>query len=77
MVEFNRQERTIRIKIAYYGPAVGGKTTNLKVTEAVHSDADTEMSAVYAILALNSGSVAAPESKGGVVHYVLQLAAAG
>ncbi len=31
MVEFNRQERTIRIKIAYYGPAVGGKTTNLKV----------------------------------------------
>ena len=31
MVEFNRQERMIRIKIAYYGPAVGGKTTNLKV----------------------------------------------
>jgi signal recognition particle receptor subunit beta len=31
MVEFNRQERTIRIKIAYYGPAVGGKTTNLKI----------------------------------------------
>ena len=31
MVEFNRQERTIRVKIAYYGPAVGGKTTNLKV----------------------------------------------
>jgi mutual gliding-motility protein MglA len=47
------------------------------VTEAVHSDADTEMSAVYAILALNSGSLAAPESKGAVVHYVLQLAAAG
>jgi signal recognition particle receptor subunit beta len=31
MVEFNRQERTIKVKIAYYGPAVGGKTTNLKV----------------------------------------------
>src|SRR5262245_44679086 len=31
MVEFNRKDRTIRVKIAYYGPAVGGKTTNLKV----------------------------------------------
>jgi signal recognition particle receptor subunit beta len=31
MVEFNRQERIIKVKIAYYGPAVGGKTTNLKV----------------------------------------------
>jgi hypothetical protein len=31
MVEFNRQERIVRVKIAYYGPAVGGKTTNLKV----------------------------------------------
>ncbi len=34
MVEFNRQERTIKVKIAYYGPAVGGKTTNLKVLHA-------------------------------------------
>ena len=31
MVEFDRQQRTIKVKIAYYGPAVGGKTTNLKV----------------------------------------------
>ena len=31
MVEFNRQDRVVRVKIAYYGPAVGGKTTNLKV----------------------------------------------
>jgi signal recognition particle receptor subunit beta len=31
MVEFDRQERLIKVKIAYYGPAVGGKTTNLKV----------------------------------------------
>lgn len=31
MVEFNRQERLVKVKIAYYGPAVGGKTTNLKV----------------------------------------------
>jgi signal recognition particle receptor subunit beta len=31
MVEFNRQDRIIKVKIAYYGPAVGGKTTNLKV----------------------------------------------
>jgi signal recognition particle receptor subunit beta len=31
MVEFNREQRVIKVKIAYYGPAVGGKTTNLKV----------------------------------------------
>jgi hypothetical protein len=31
MVEFDREERVIKVKIAYYGPAVGGKTTNLKV----------------------------------------------
>ncbi|HXK12325.1 MAG TPA: GTPase domain-containing protein [Vicinamibacteria bacterium] len=31
MVEYNRQERVVKVKIAYYGPAVGGKTTNLKV----------------------------------------------
>jgi signal recognition particle receptor subunit beta len=31
MVEFNRQDRVVKVKIAYYGPAVGGKTTNLKV----------------------------------------------
>jgi mutual gliding-motility protein MglA len=31
MVEFDRQQRTIKVKIAYYGPAVGGKTTNLKI----------------------------------------------
>jgi hypothetical protein len=31
MVEFKRQERVLKVKIAYYGPAVGGKTTNLKV----------------------------------------------
>jgi hypothetical protein len=31
MVEFNQQERIVKVKIAYYGPAVGGKTTNLKV----------------------------------------------
>jgi signal recognition particle receptor subunit beta len=31
MVEFNREERIVKVKIAYYGPAVGGKTTNLKV----------------------------------------------
>jgi signal recognition particle receptor subunit beta len=31
MVEFNREQRVIKVKIAYYGPAVGGKTTNLKI----------------------------------------------
>jgi len=46
------------------------------VTEAFSADSDAEMSAVYAIMALHSGGLAAPESKGAVVHYVLQLAVA-
>src|SRR5262245_30140843 len=31
MVDLNHRERAIRVKIVYYGPAVGGKTTNLQV----------------------------------------------
>ncbi len=31
MVELLHRERTIKVKIVYYGPAVGGKTTNLQV----------------------------------------------
>jgi hypothetical protein len=31
MAELNYRERSIKIKIVYYGPAVGGKTSNLKV----------------------------------------------
>jgi mutual gliding-motility protein MglA len=31
MVELNQRDRTIKVKIVYYGPALGGKTTNLKV----------------------------------------------
>ena len=46
------------------------------VTEAFNADADAEMSAVYAIMALHSGGLALPESQGAVVHYVLQLTAA-
>src|SRR5262249_21595607 len=30
MVEFNQNLRTVKVKIAYYGPAVGGKTPTLK-----------------------------------------------
>jgi signal recognition particle receptor subunit beta len=30
-MELNKAERSLKIKIAYYGPAVGGKTTNLNV----------------------------------------------
>ncbi len=46
------------------------------VTEAFSADSDAEMSAVYAIMALHSGGLVAPESQGAVVHYVLQLAVA-
>jgi hypothetical protein len=31
MVELSHRDRTIRVKIVYYGPPVGGKTTNLQV----------------------------------------------
>jgi hypothetical protein len=31
MVELNHRERTIKVKIVYYGPALGGKTTNLQI----------------------------------------------
>ena len=37
MVDINRQERVVRARIVYYGPATGGKTTNLKV---LHRRAD-------------------------------------
>ena len=31
MVDVNHRQRVIKVKLVYYGPAVGGKTTNLKV----------------------------------------------
>jgi signal recognition particle receptor subunit beta len=31
MVELNHRERTIKVKLVYYGPPVGGKTTNLQI----------------------------------------------
>jgi signal recognition particle receptor subunit beta/GAF domain-containing protein len=37
MVELNHKERSIKVKIVYYGPPVGGKTTNLQV---LHRAAD-------------------------------------
>jgi mutual gliding-motility protein MglA len=34
MVELNQRDRTIKIKIVYYGPPLGGKTTNLSILHA-------------------------------------------
>ncbi len=31
MVDINQKDRAVRVKIVYYGPALGGKTTNLQV----------------------------------------------
>ena len=31
MVELNHRERAIKVKVVYYGPPLGGKTTNLQV----------------------------------------------
>ena len=39
MVEINHAERSMRAKIVYYGPATGGKTTNLQV---IHSRSKQE-----------------------------------
>jgi mutual gliding-motility protein MglA len=39
MVELNHRQRTIKVKVVYYGPAVGGKTTNLQV---LHGNATPE-----------------------------------
>jgi mutual gliding-motility protein MglA len=39
MVELNHRERTIKVKLVYYGPPVGGKTTNLQV---LHRCADVK-----------------------------------
>jgi len=46
------------------------------VTQAFTADADAEMTAVYAVMALHEGYLVTPESQGAVVHYVLQLSPA-
>ena len=33
MVELNHRDRTIKVKLVYYGPPVGGKTTNLQILQ--------------------------------------------
>src|SRR5262245_1510132 len=38
MVELNHRDRQIKVKIVYYGPPLGGKTTNLQVLHQ-HADA--------------------------------------
>ena len=38
MAEFNAKDRTLKLRIVYYGPAVGGKTTNLKVLHRFAND---------------------------------------
>ena len=35
MAQWNRTERTLYAKLVYYGPALGGKTTNLRVLHAI------------------------------------------
>ncbi len=39
MVELNHRDRTIKVKLVYYGPPVGGKTTNLQI---LHRFADAK-----------------------------------
>ncbi len=46
------------------------------VTQAFTADADAEMTAVYAVMALHDGYLVTPESQGAVVHYVLQFSPA-
>ena len=39
MVEINHRDRTIKVKLVYYGPPLGGKTTNLQI---LHQRADAK-----------------------------------
>ncbi len=39
MVELSHRDRTIKVKIVYYGPPVGGKTTNLQILHQ-HAEAN-------------------------------------
>lgn len=39
MVEINHRDRTIKVKLVYYGPPLGGKTTNLQI---LHQRADAQ-----------------------------------
>ena len=34
MVQFNLEHRELTLKVVYYGPALSGKTTNLKALHA-------------------------------------------
>jgi hypothetical protein len=43
------------------------------VTQAFAADADAEMTAVYAVMALHEGHLVTPESEGALAHFVLQL----
>jgi hypothetical protein len=44
MVELNHRDRTIKVKLVYYGPPVGGKTTNLQILHrAAHASRRGEM----------------------------------
>jgi mutual gliding-motility protein MglA len=46
-VELNQRERTIKVKIVYYGPPLGGKTTNIaKLHEAAHASHRGDMTSV-------------------------------
>ena len=43
------------------------------VAQAFTADADAEMTAVYAVMALHEGYLVVPESQAAAVHYVLQF----
>ena len=49
MVELNHRDRTIKVKLVYYGPPVGGKTTNLQI---LHRCADAKRRG--ALISINS-----------------------
>jgi signal recognition particle receptor subunit beta len=78
MAEINHRDRSIRAKIVYYGPAVGGKTTNLKVLfdralggrrgQFLSVNSAQDRTILYDLLPLRSGGFRGHELK-------LQLAA--
>ncbi len=74
MVDVNHQDRTIKVKLVYYGPAVGGKTTNLKV---LHENALAERRGQFvSVNSLQDRTILCdllPLASGGFRGYALKL----
>ncbi len=68
--------RGCRVPPRLAGRGGGSRRGPVVATQAVAADADTEMTAMYAIMSLHEDYLVTPESQEGAVHFVLQLSPA-